>query len=79
MVIEKPNIRLLKNRDSGVMKVVECAYCGDSRRIYQLDKGDLQRFGWNKEGLKKPSVLANSDPRYGIFLSEAPLVQPQPF
>ena len=79
MVIEKPNIRLLKNRDSGIMKVVECAYCGDSRRIYQLDKGDLQKFGWDRSACKRPTVLANSDPRYGISFADKPVSPPSPF
>lgn len=40
IVVERPNLRILKNRDGGVCKLIECCYCADSRRIYQADKGD---------------------------------------
>lgn len=69
-VMERPDIRIIKNRDGGVNKLIECCYCGDSRRIYQADKGDLNKFSWDKSGLKHPSPRADSMQEYGIQLSE---------
>lgn len=52
IVVERPNLRIIKNREGGVQKLIECCYCADSRRIYQADRGDLNRFSWNKEGIR---------------------------
>ena len=71
IVSERPDIRILKNRKWGYEKLVSCVYCGDSRRIYQADVGDLNHFSWNREGLTPPKVLANSLPEYGLQISEA--------
>lgn len=70
LVSERPDIRILKNRKWGYQKVVQCVYCGDSRRIYQADAGDKNRFSWDKSGLTPPRVLANSLPEYGPQLSQ---------
>lgn len=70
IVVERPNLRIIKNREGGVQKLIECCYCGDSRRIYQADKGDLNHFSWNKEGLALPKVRADTLPQYGITLGE---------
>lgn len=74
IVVEKPDLRIIKARDCGFTRKIECCYCGDSRRIYQASAGDLNTFSWNREGLKAPSVRADSMPEYGIQLS-----QNQPF
>lgn len=70
IVVERPNLRIIKNREGGVEKLIECCYCGDSRRIYQADKGDLNNFSWNKEGVQKPDPRADSLPEYGIMLAQ---------
>lgn len=70
IVVERPNLRIIKNREGGVQKLIECCYCGDSRRIYQADKGDLNHFSWNREGLAFPDIRADSLPQYGIMLGE---------
>jgi archaellum biogenesis ATPase FlaH/5S rRNA maturation endonuclease (ribonuclease M5) len=62
--VEKPDIRLLKNRDGGLNVLIECAYCPDSRRIYQLDAGDTYEYGWDKSVVQKPAILARSKPEY---------------
>ena len=67
---ERPNLRVLKNREEGVLKVIECAYCADSRRIYQVDAGDNNEFSWDKTGIEKPAVLACSRPEYGVKYAE---------
>ena len=76
IVSERPDLRIIKNRSDGQERTIVCAYCGDSRRIYQADAGDKCRFSWDKKGLKKPDVLANSMPEYGIQLSQ---LEKQPF
>ena len=70
IVVERPNLRIIKNREGGVQKLIECCYCGDSRRIYQADKGDLNHFSWNRAGLALPAIRAYCTPQYGIMLGE---------
>lgn len=70
IVSERPNLRIIKNRDDGQQRVIECCYCGDSRRIYEAAYGDLNRFSWDKTGLTPPSPRADSMPEYGVQLSE---------
>lgn len=67
LIVEKPNIRVIKARDAGLERLIECGYCGDSRRIYQLTAGDLNEFSWDKTGLIPPKVRADSKPEYGVF------------
>lgn len=74
IVIERPNLRVIKNRKGGSQPLIECCYCGDSRRIYQADAGDLNTFSWDKEGLNHPPVRADSLPEYGVQFSN-----PDPF
>lgn len=66
IVVERPNLRIIKNRDGGVNKLIECCYCGDSRRIYQMDVGDKNKFSWNKQGVPMPTRRADSLPEYGV-------------
>lgn len=68
--INKPDIAALKSRDSGRTGVIECCYCGDSRRIYQADVGDKYVYSWDRTGLTPPRVLASSLPEYGVFMSQ---------
>lgn len=78
IVIKRPDLEVLKNRIDGKKVSISCCYCCDSRRIYQADKGDLNTFSWNKDGLKKPKVRADSLPEYGVQLS-TPAASPPPF
>lgn len=66
MVMERPNIRIVKNRVTGFMGLIECAYCPDSRRIFQADAGDLNQFSWNREGVAPPPQLANTLPEFDV-------------
>lgn len=66
IVVERPNLRIIKNRSGGNTPYIECIYCKDSRRIYQADIGDRYSFDFNKTGLIKPSVRADSLPEYGL-------------
>lgn len=64
MVMERPNIRIVKNRVTGFLGVIECVYCPDSRRIFQSDAGDCNHFSWNREGVKPPPQRADSLPEF---------------
>lgn len=70
IVVERPNLRIIKARDSGHLRVVECCYCPDSKRVYQKDKGDLNNFSWDKEGVERPSVRACDDPDYQVQVGD---------
>lgn len=69
IVVERPNLRIIKNRDGGVQRLIECCYCQDSRRIYQADAGDLNQYGWDKEGIEPPVIRADSVEEYGVYTS----------
>lgn len=69
IVVEKPNLRIIKARDSGLTGHIECCYCGDSRRIYQADMGDKNRFSWNKDNVPPVQLRADSMPEYGIYMA----------
>lgn len=58
LVMERPNIRIVKNRVTGFLGVIECAYCPDSRRIFQSEAGDLNKFSWDRTGISPPPQLA---------------------
>lgn len=70
IVVERPNLRIIKNREGGVQKIITCAYCQDSRRIYEMACGDKNHFHWNKEGIEPPAVRADSLPEYGVTFAE---------
>lgn len=70
LVIERPNIRVIKSRDSGHKRIIECCYMPDCRRIYQKDVGDLNSFSWDKSDIVKPKVLACDNPDYAVQVGE---------
>lgn len=76
IVIKRPDIKVIKNRLDGKQLIIPCCYSGDSRRIYQADKGDRNHFSWDTTGLQHPKVRADSLPEYGIQLSQ---LDAQPF
>lgn len=75
IVVEKPDLRIIKNREGGLCRLIECCYCPDSRRIYQADKGDLNRFSWDREGISPPNPRADSLPEFAVRMAE----KAQPF
>ena len=80
IVIERPDIRVIKSRENGREDKIECCYEPTSRRIYQADRGDLNHFSWNREGVAKPKVLASSLPEYQVQLSaNKNTMMPAPF
>ena len=71
IIVERPDLRVTKTRYSGNNTFIECCYCGDSRRVYQKDVGDQYVYSWDKTGLTKPLVRADSLPEYGVYQSIA--------
>lgn len=70
IVVEKPNLRIIKARDSGFLRLIECCYCPASRRIYQKDTGDLNKFSWNDGSIPMPKVKACDSFEYSIQVGE---------
>lgn len=74
IVVERPDLRIIKNREGGVYTRIECCYCPDSRRVYQADAGDLNVFSWDKSGLPLADPRADSLQEYKAQYSD-----PEPF
>lgn len=74
IVIERPDIKILKSRDSGTEMKIECVYLPDCRRIYEASVGDLSNYSWDKTGLEPLTQRACDLPEYLPQLS-----QQQPF
>ena len=64
--IEKPNLRITKNREFGTCEYIVCSYDPANRRIFQSNIGDRTVYGWNHEGLTLPDVQAGSLPEFQI-------------
>lgn len=56
--IEKPNIRVTKNREFGICEYIECNYNPANRRIYQANTGDVTIYGWDHNGIDEPETKA---------------------
>lgn len=56
MSIEKPNIRITKNREFGTTGFIRCDYDPATRRIFQSSTGDRTIYGWNHAGVMEPDV-----------------------
>ena len=72
IVIKRPDLGVLKNRLDGKQVNIECCYCPDSRRIYQADKGDLNKFSWDHTGIVPPKNRPCDLPEYAPQLSQQP-------
>lgn len=73
LVVEKPDIRIIKARDEGRTALIRMAYCPDSRRVYQADIGDRTFYGWDRTGLAPVAVRADSLPEYQVQLAPEPV------
>lgn len=76
--VERPDLRIIKNREDGIERLIECAYAMDSRRIFQADTGDNIVYSWDKSGLPLASPRADSFPEFGVQMSQNSTVA-QPF
>lgn len=74
IVVERPDITIIKSRDSGTEMKIECVYLPCCRRIYEAAVGDLGNYSWDKTGLTPPAKRACDLPEYAPQLS-----QQQPF
>ena len=64
--IEKPNIRVVKNRSYGETGYILCDYDPVNRRIYQKNLGDKIRYSWDHNGIKEPENQAMTLPEFQI-------------
>ena len=64
--IEKPHIRVTKNRDYSETGLIYCDYDPVNRRIYQKSIGDRTVYGWDHTGIKEPEDQAITLPEYQI-------------
>lgn len=64
--VEKPNLRITKNREFGICEFIPCSYDPANRRIFQANIGDRTVYGWNHEGAVIPEVQASSLPEFQI-------------
>lgn len=70
LFIEKPNIRVQKNRDFGTTGLVVCSYDPSNRRIFQANTGDRTVYGWNHEGITLPKNPAAEYAEFTITSGE---------
>ena len=66
MSIEKPNIRVTKNREFGDTPYIVCNFDPTTRRIFQTSTGDRTIYGWNHDGITPPEDLAADLEEYTI-------------
>jgi twinkle protein len=52
--IEKPHIRVTKNRSYGETGFIPCDFDPANRRIFQASLGDRTVYGWDHNGIKPP-------------------------
>ena len=63
--VERPNIRITKNRAFGETGLIICGYDPATRRIFQADTGDTYHYGWDRSGLE--DLVTNKVAEYPIF------------
>ena len=64
--VEKPSLRIMKNRAFGTTGTIECCYNPANRRIYSKAGGDTVVFSWDHTGLKIPDDMAIEHPEFQI-------------
>ena len=64
--IEKPNIRVTKNRSFGETGFIHCDYNPANRRIYQKNIGDNTIYSWDHNGIVEPEDKAMLLPEFEI-------------
>ncbi len=62
--VEKPNLRVTKNREFGTTEYIECKYDPANRRIFQANIGDRVVYGWDHSNL---NVELNKVDQYPEF------------
>ena len=69
--IEKPNIRVTKNRSFGETGYILCDYDPVNRRIYQKNIGDHTVYSWDHNGIKEPEDQAIRLPEFQLQPGES--------
>lgn len=64
IAIERPDIRILKNRGTGEQDLIACEYCPASRRIHEIEFGDMFKFSWNINKIPPLKNLARDNDMY---------------
>ena len=64
--VERPNLRVTKNRYFGRQDYIVCTYDPCNRRIYQANTGDTIVYGWNHSGIELPENPANALPEFAL-------------
>lgn len=57
--VERPNIRITKNRNFGQLDYIHCCYDPANRRIFEASVGDKTVFGWDHTGIPLPEDPAS--------------------
>lgn len=68
--VEKPDIRITKNREFGETKLIRCVYNPVNRRIYQEKTGDRTVYSWDHTGIEVPKIQAMKLPQFRIIPRE---------
>lgn len=74
--IEKPNIRVTKNRDFGLTPFIQCSFDPCNRRIFQTNIGDKMVFGWDHTGIEVPKDPACNHEEFAIQRGSRPVADP---
>lgn len=69
--IEKPDIRITKNREFGETPYIECGFDPANRRIFQKSTGDRTVYGWDHTGISIPEDQACTMPEFQIQYKQA--------
>lgn len=77
--IEKPNIRVAKDRVSGTQNyVIQCSYDPVNHRIFQGDVRDKVVYSWDHTGVQEPENPAIMLEEFAVQKG-APTEETQPF
>lgn len=68
LCIERPNIRVLKNRDFGSTGLVICNYDPANHRIFEAKYGDNTRYEWDHVGIPEAQNPAANSEGFEIVL-----------
>lgn len=79
IAVEKPNLRVMKNRNFGDLRTVYCSYNPVNRRIFQTNVGDRIVYHWDHKGITAPESLAENLPEFKIMSKQPEQKQSAPF
>jgi twinkle protein len=77
--IERPSVRVQKNRDFGTTGFILCNYDPANHRIFQANIGDKIVYSWDHTGLKLPEDPVCNYPEFAMQLGQPEIVNNYPF